>query len=146
MTYVAVNGTAAYNRAKYKPHDKTLIRIGQNTHNAAANAVAAASLVNMVTIPANSVLIGAWCEIVVDSAAANVEVDLGLAGGAEFDDGFESNQAAGTVTTPESDQNVTFVKAANQVTLVPNNALEWNTGTLKVTACWIELDALGAAN
>ena len=145
MTYVTVNGTAAYNRAKYKPHDKTLLRIARNTHNAAANVVAAASIVNMVTIPANSVLVGAWAEILVDSAAADVEMDLGLAGGTEFDASFESNQAAGTITSPEADDNCTFVRAANQVTLVPTNSLEWNTGTIQVTACWIELDSLGAA-
>ena len=100
----------------------------------------------MVTIPADSVLVGAWCEIVVDSAAADVEMDLGLAGGAEFDDGFESNQAAAVVTSPESDFNPSYMGATNQVSLMPNNALEWNTGTLMVTACWIELDNLGATN
>jgi len=146
MTYVTANGTASYNRAKYKPHDKTILRIARNSHNAAANVVANGSIVNMVTIPADSVLVGAWCEIVVDSAAANVEINLGLVGGAEFDDNFESNQAAGVVTSPESDQNPSYIGENNQVTLMPNNALEWNTGTLMVTACWIELDNLGATN
>lgn len=144
MTYVTVTGTAAYNRAKYKPHDKTLLRIARVTHNAAATAVASAAIVNMITIPANSVLLGAWAEITVDSAAADVEMDLGLAGGTEFDASFESNQTAGTITSPEGDDNCTFVRAANQVTLVPTNSLEWNTGSIQVTACWIELDNLGS--
>lgn len=144
MTYVTCNGTAAYNRAKYKPHDKNLLRIGRNTHNSAANNVATASVVNMITIPANSILICVATEILVDSNVANDEFDVGLGGGVEFGSELESNAAAGTIAVPESLDNVRYVKAANVITLTSNGET-MDAGTVQVTACWIELDSLGAA-
>ena len=144
MTYVTCNGTAAYNRAKYKPHDKTLVRVGRNTHNSAANNVADSSIVNMISIPANSILLCVATEILVDSAVANDEFDVGLAGGVEFGSELESNAAAGTIAVPECLDNPTFVKAANTITMTSNGET-MDAGTVQVTACWIELDSLGSA-
>ena len=147
-TYVALNGTPTYNRAKYKPHDKTLVRIGKATHNAAANAVASASVVNMLTIPANSVIIGVWGQVAVDSAAADVELDIGLsnAGGEEYGAKVETNAAAGTVAAAECLDNAAFVASATTIGLQASNSLEWNTGSYTVIAAWIELDAITALN
>ena len=147
-TYVALNGTPVYNRAKYKPHDKHLVRIGKSTHNAAANAVASASVVKMLTIPANSVILGVWGQVAVDSAAADVELDIGLssAGGAEYGAKVETNVAAGTVAAGECLDNVVFTASATTIGLESSNGLEWNTGAYTVIAAWIELDSITAVN
>jgi hypothetical protein len=145
MTYATVTGTAAYNRAKYKPHDKHLVRIARNSHNAEATNLANGVIVNMIEIPANSLLLGCWVTITVDSEEADSEFDVGLAGGAEFADGIEGNQTAGTLASAESLDNVRKVVAANQITLMPNNGNAMNAGTVQVEAAWIELDSLGAA-
>ena len=144
MTYVVANGTAAYNRAKYKPHDKTIIRIARNTHNAAANNVATGSIINMITIPAECVLLGVATEIVVDSDVAGDQFDVGFVGGVEFGADLESNQVAGVVAIPENLVNPWFVKAANVVTLTSNGET-MDAGTIQLTATWVELDSFGAA-
>ena len=46
--------------------------------------------------------------------------------------------------TGDSSDNVRFVKAANVVTMTSNGET-MDAGTVQVTACWIELDSLGAA-
>jgi len=147
-TYVAKSGTTKYNRAKYKPHDKTLVRVVKATHNAAAQLVASASVVNMVTIPANSVILGIWGQSVVDSAAADVELDIGLsnAGGEEYGAKVETNAAAGTVSAGECLDNVVFTASATTVGLQPSNSLEWNTGEYAVVVAYIELDSITSAN
>jgi len=146
-TYVALNGTPVYNRAKYKPHDKTIVRVAKATHNAAANAVASASVVNMITIPANSVILGVWGQVAVDSAAPNVELDIGLsnAGGQEYGAKVETNVAAGTVTG-ECLDNATFTASETIIGLEASNSLAWNTGAYTVIAAWIELDSITALN
>jgi len=144
MTYVVTNGTAAYNRAKYIPHDKTIIRIARNTHNAAANNVATGSIVNMITIPAESILLNVATEIVVDSAVSGDQFDVGFVGGVQFGSDLESNQVAGVVAIPENLVNPWFVKAANVVTLT-SNGQTMDAGTIQLTATWVELDSFGAA-
>lgn len=144
MAYVTCNGTVTYNRAKYKPHDKHIVRIAKVTHNAAALKVPANSIVNMIDIPANSIVLGAWGMISTDSNLANAEVNLGYAGGSEYGVDVETDGTAGTVSAAECTDNVHWVKAANQITMTPNDA-ELNAGAYMVMAAWIELDSLTAS-
>ncbi len=146
MTYATVTGTAAYNRAKYKPHDKNRVRMAKIEHNFAATTVAAGTIVNCITIPANSVVIGAWAVMTTTSALANAEIDLGYgAGGAEYDAKGETSGTAPFVTSALSDDNVTFQKSANIIAIQASNTLDVNAGVVDVIAAWIELDALGSA-
>lgn len=145
MTYVTVTGTAAYNRAKYKPHDKNRVRMAKIQHNFAATNMNAAEIINCITIPANSVVIGAWAVMTTTSALANAELDLGWgAGGEEYDAKGETSGTAPFVTSALSDQNIEFQKSANIIAIQASNTLDINAGVVDVIAAWIELDSLGA--
>lgn len=145
MTYATVTGTASYNRAKYKPHDKRAVRIVRNSHNANATSVANAVQVNMFTIPADSILLGVWTEVTVASGNNDVLIDVGVTGGAEYADDVNSNQANGTVNANECLDNVTYCNTAKIITCAPDNGNAWAAGTLTITAAYIELDSFGSA-
>jgi hypothetical protein len=144
-TYATVTGTASYNRAKYKPHDKRAVRIVRNSHNANATSAANAVQINMFTIPADSILLGVWTEVTVASGNNDVLIDVGIAGGAEYADDVNSNQANGTVNANECLDNVRYCNAATIITCAPDNGNAWAAGTLTITAAYIELDSFGSA-
>lgn len=142
-TYADVTGTAAYNRAKFKPHDKNRIRMVKVEHNFAATSMASGEVINCMTIPANSVVIGAWAVMTTTSSLANAEIDLGFAtGGAEFDAKGETNGTS--VTSAISDQNIEFKKSANIIQIEASNSLDVNAGVVEIVCAYIELDSLGA--
>lgn len=143
--YVTVTGTATYNRAKYKPHDKHLVRIAKNTHNAAATTIPDGQYVNMITIPANSLVLGVWGMIAADSNLADAELDIGLGDGSQYGAKVETDGTAGTVASAECLDNVTWCKAANRVTIGASNSADVNAGSYTVVAAWIELDSLAAS-
>lgn len=144
MTYATVTGTAAYTRSKFAPHDKTYIRVVQNTHNAAATSVADNAVVNMYTIPAGSIILGCWSHVVVDSATTADDIDVGLAGGVEYGANIETNAAAGTIMAEECVSNPHYCVAANQITIT-GNGTTWDAGSVKVTTAYIEPDTYGSA-
>ena len=142
-TYATVTGTSSYTRSKYKPHDKTLIRVVRNSHNAAATAVADNVEVNMYEIPAGSIILGCWTHVVVDQGSADDDIDVGVDGGVQYGADLNTNQAAGTLIAAETVTNPYYCNAATQVTITGNNTT-WNTGTVKVTTAYIEPDSYGA--
>lgn len=144
MTYATVTGTASYTRSKFAPHDKTYIRVVQNTHNAAATSVADNVVVNMYTIPIGAIILGCWSHVVVDSLTTADDIDVGLAGGVEYGANIETNAAAGTIMAEECVSNPHYCVAANQITIT-GNATSWTTGAVKVTTAYIEPDAYGSA-
>ncbi len=85
VTYApSATSTTTYNRSKYKPHDKTIMRVAKSAFNAAAaNIPATAQTVNCMTVPKNSIILA--CNIDVTTAeGANTGIHIGLTGGAEF--------------------------------------------------------------
>jgi hypothetical protein len=116
------------------------------SHNFAATNMNAGEIINCITIPANSIVIGAWAVMTTSSALANAELDLGwAAGGAEYDAKGETSGTAPFVTSALCDDNVTFQKSANIIAIQASNTLDINAGVVDVIAAWIELDALGSA-
>lgn len=145
-TYATVTGTAKYNRAKFKPHDKRAVRVVRNSHNANATSAANAVQINMFTIPADSIVLGVWTEVTVASGNNNILVDVGMAGGAEFADDVNSNQANGTVNADESLLNVYYMNSATPITIAADNGNALAAGTITVTAAYIETDSYGVNN
>lgn len=146
MTYATVTGTASYNRAKYKPHDKRAVRIVRNSHNANATTAANAVQINMFTIPADSIVLGVWTEVTVASGNNDILIDVGIAGGAEFADDVNSNQANGTVNADETLLNTYYMNSATPITIAADNGNALAAGTITVTASYIETDSYGVNN
>lgn len=145
-TYATVSGTAGYNRAKYKPHDKNRVRMAKIQHNFAATEMPAGDVINCLTIPANSVVIGAWAVFTTKSSLGDAEISLGWkTAGTEYDAKGETEGTVPFATSPISDQNVEFKKTANILQMNASNTLDVNAGVVDVVAAWIELDSLGAA-
>lgn len=143
-TYADVTGTAAYNRAKFKPHDKNRIRMVKIEHNFAATSLASSEVMNCITVPANSIVIGAWGVMTTDSSLADAHVDLGYgAGGNEYASNADTNST--TMLVAASAQNVEFKKTANIVQLEASNGENINAGVIEIICAYIELDNLGAA-
>ena len=146
MTYATVTGTASYNRAKFKPHDKRAVRIVRNSHNANATTAANAVQINMFTIPADSIVLGVWTEVTVASGNSHILVDVGIAGSAIFADDVNSNQANGTVNADESLLNTYYMNSATPITIAADNGNALAAGTITVTAAYIETDSYGVNN
>ena len=146
MTYATVTGTASYNRAKYKPHDKRSVRIVRNSHNANATSAANAVQINMFTVPADSIVLGVWTEVTVAGGNNDVLIDVGIAGGAEFADDVNANQANGTVNADETLLNTYYMNSATPITIAADNGNAFAAGTITVTAAYIETDSYGVNN
>jgi len=144
-TYADVTGTAAYNRAKFKPHDKNRIRMAKIEHNFSATSVAGDEVVNCITIPANSIVIGAWGKMTTDSSLADAHLDLQYgATGAAYASNADTNST--TMLVAASAQNVEFKKTANIITIEASNGVnDVNAGVVEIICAYIELDSLGAA-
>lgn len=72
----------SYNSAKYRPHDKQIVRVAKGSWNAVADGTldaGNADTLDIVTIPANCIILG--CSLYVSTAeGANGTIDIGVVG------------------------------------------------------------------
>lgn len=133
--------TTTKNRAKYKPHEKTTVRVSKSAFNAAAASIpATAQSVNCMTIPAGSVVLAVNVDVTT-AEGANTGFDIGFTGGKEFLDAGNSNVATQTVCLGVP----YLVQAAKKITITANGAA-LNNAIADVYAVYVEFDSLTATN
>jgi hypothetical protein len=133
--------TTTYNRAKYKPHDKTIMRVAKSALNTAANSIpATAQSVNCMTIPKNSIILAVNIDVTT-AEGADTGGDIGLTGGAEF-----ASDANIAVATQSVMLGVPYLlTSAKKITLTANGAA-LNNAIVDVYATYVELDSLSVAS
>jgi hypothetical protein len=62
-TYITKTGTTTYNKAKFKMNDRQKLRIAACQHNATTTAIPADNVVNIITIPADSIVLGVCVDV-----------------------------------------------------------------------------------
>lgn len=133
--------TTTYNRAKYKPHDKTIVRVAKSTFNAAAASIpATAQTVNCMTIPASSIILAVNIDVTT-AEGADTGANIGLTGGAEF--ASDANMA---VATQSVMLGVPYLLTSAKKVTITANAAALNNCIVDVYATYIEMDSLSAAN
>jgi hypothetical protein len=133
--------TTTYNRAKYKPHDKTIMRVAKSALNTAANSIpATAQSVNCMTIPKNSIILAVNIDVTT-AEGADTGGDIGLTGGAEF-----ASDANIAVATQSVMLGIPYLlTSAKKITLTANGAA-LNNAIVDVYATYVELDSLSVAS
>lgn len=145
VDYITRTGTPSYNKSKFKPHDRQKVRVVKVTHNAAATAIPASNVVNMVTVPADSLIIGA--DIFVNTLQANTSVKLGVTADDDFFQAAVPTTAAGVPVgrTIGTGSGCLYTNAATNVTITAiTNAI--NAAVVTAYVSYIEMDAQVATN
>jgi len=146
MAYVTLNGSITYNKAKFKPHDRQRVRVVKSTHNFTANAVPGADVVNMIPVPAESVILGA--AVLVSDAQADTDILLGVTGDPDIFSGGTDTASTGLILptiTGTAHGNPYYTNAALNVVLTAvTNAI--NSAVIDVVVTYIEMDAMKAKN
>lgn len=145
--YITKTGTTTYNKSKFKPHDRQRLRVAQCTHNSAATAIPASNVVNVITIPANSIVLGATVDV--STNQANTDVKLGMTASDDYWSAVIALDANGTTIEPTTvgtgGGQLYHTNAATNVTVTAiTNAI--NAAIITVRVPYIELDAQVAAN
>jgi len=145
--YITKTGTDLYNKAKFKPSDRQKLRVVECEHNATATAIPASNVVNMVTIPANCILLGATVDV--SDNQANTDLIVGVTADADYfavQLPLDANATTVTPTTIGTGGGLPYhTNAATQV-IVTANANAINAAVFKVRAVYVELDAQTAVN
>jgi hypothetical protein len=146
MAYITRTGNVTYNKAKFKPHDRQRVRVAKVTHNATATAITASNVVNMIPIPAESVILGV--SVLVSDNQTNTDIKIGVTAD---DDTFSAATALDAnglplpSTTGTLHGNPYYTNAATNIviTAVTNDI---NSAVITLVATYIELDAMAAHN
>ena len=146
-TYIDKTGTTSYNKAKFKPHDRQRVRVAACQHNAAATAIPASNVVNMITIPANSIILGATIDV--STVQANTDVKIGVTADDDYFSAVTALDATGTTITPTTvgtgGGQPFHTNAATNVTITAiTNAI--NAAIVTIRVPYIELDAQVSVN
>lgn len=132
--------TTTYNRAKYKPHDKTLVRVAKSTFNAAANSIPAdAQSVNCMTIPAGSVILAVNVDVTT-AEGANTPFDIGFTDGEQFLSNGNSAVATQTVCL-----GVPYLVQTAAPICITSDGAALNNCVMDLYAVYVEFDSLAAA-
>jgi len=142
MAYSATaSATVTHNRAKYKPHDKLPIRVAKAAINFAAGVCGADQTVNVITIPAGSVILAVNLDVTtIEGGAVPIDIGFGEAGEQFLSNGV-CNTAAQTVCLGVP----YLIQSATKITATPD-ATALSTAVIDIYACYIEFDSLTAAN
>jgi hypothetical protein len=145
--YIAKTGSTTYNKSKFRPHDRQRVRVAQCTHNAATTAIPASNVVNVITIPANSIVLGATVDVV--TGQANTDIKLGMTASDDYWSASIDTATAGTTIEPATvgtgGGQLFHTNAATNVTITAiTNAV--NSAVVIVRAVYVELDAQVAVN
>ena len=142
VTYApSATTTTTFNRAKFKPHDKNILRVAKSTFNAAANSIpATAQTVNCMTIPANSIILAVNIDVTT-AEGADTGADIGLTGGAEF-----QSDANAAVATQSVMLGVPYLLTSGKKVTITANAAALNNAIIDVYATYVELDSLTVAS
>lgn len=145
--YITKTGSTTFNKSKFKPHDRQRLRVAACQHNAAATAVPASNVVNVITIPANSIVLGATVDVV--TGQANTDVKLGMTASDDYWSAAIDTATAGTTIEPTTvgtgGGQLFHTNAATNVTITAiTNAI--NSAVLVVRCVYVELDAQVAVN
>ena len=146
MANVARNGSLTYNKAKFKPHDRQRVRVATATHNASANSMNADDTINMVPIPAESVILGVG--VLVSDNQANTDIKIGTSSDDDLFSAATALDANGLIpptTTGTAHGQPFYTNAAtNVMATAVTNAI--NAATFTLVCTYIEMDAMKAVN
>jgi len=131
--------TTTYNRSKYKPHDKTLMRVAKSTFNAAAaNIPADGQSVNCMTIPAGSVILAVNVDVTT-AEGANTPFDIGFTDGEHFLSNGNSGAATQTVCL-----GVPYLCQSAKKICITSDGAALNNCVMDLYAVYVEFDSLSA--
>lgn len=146
VDYIDKTGTTQLNKAKFKPHDRQKLRVASCVHNATTTAIPASNVVNVITIPADSIILGATVDV--SDLQADTDIKLGMTADDDFFAAVIALDALGTTITPTTvgTGGIPFyTNAATNVTITAvTNAI--NAATVTVRCVYVEMDAQVAVN
>ena len=146
-TYVTNPDTTYLNKAKFRPHDRQRLRVAACEFNSANAVIAASSVMNMITIPANSIVLGATVDV--KKAQADTDIKLGMTANDDYWSASIYTATNGTTieatTVGTGGGQLYHTNAATNVTITAITN-EVNTAIVVVRAVYMELDAQTAAN
>ena len=147
MAFITRTGTVKYNKAKFNPMDRQRLRIAKCSHNATATAIPAANVVNMIPIPADSIILGVALDV--EDNQADTDLKIGLTADDDLFSAATALDANATTVAPTTIGTIQgmpyYTNAATNVivTAVTN---EINAATFTVRAVYVEVDAQASAN
>ncbi len=141
MAYSATaSSTQTHNRAKYKPHDKSILRVTKGHLDCTGTGnIGADQAVNVVTIPAGSVVLAVGINVTTDDTN-DTPFDVGFG---EAGEQFVSNANVGNTGTHTVLGVPYLIQTATNITLTPDSAAI-NNGIIDIYATYIEFDSLTA--
>jgi len=145
--YITRTGTPLYNKAKFSPLDRQRVRVVKCSHNASTTAIPAANVVNMIPIPADSIVLGVCLDV--SDNQTNTDVKIGVTADDDVFSAGTALDANGTTIVPSTigtAQGMPFyTNAATNVTVTGvTNAI--NAAVFTVRAVYIEIDAQASKN
>ena len=146
-TYITRTGNQTFNKAKMKPHDRNRLRIAKASHDAASVAIPAANVVNIVQIPANSIILGV--SIDVPDNQADTDIKVGVTADDDYFAAVLALDNTGTTITPTTvgtggGMPYHTNAATNVIITAITNAI--NAAEIVARVPYIELDAQVAVN
>lgn len=145
--YIARTGSITLNKAKFKPHDRQRLRVAAASHNASTTAIPASNVVNMINIPANSIILGATVDV--SDNQADTDIKLGVTADDNVFSDATALDANGTTIIPTTigtaqGQPYHTNAATNVIATAVSNAI--NSAVFTVRVVYVELDAQVAVN
>ena len=145
--YITRTGTPTFNKGKLKPHDRRDLRVAVVSHNATATAIPASNVVNMFTIPAQSIVLGATVDV--SDNQANTDIKVGVTADDDYFSAVTALDANGTTITPTTvgtgGGQPFYTNAATNVTITAiTNAINSAIITLRIP--YIEVKRLDSTN
>jgi hypothetical protein len=145
--YITRTGTPVYNRYR-KKQSKDMgvidvpVRIVKVSHNATATAIPASNVINMIPIPANSIILNAW--LLIEDAQADTDIKIGVTADDDVFVAAAPLDATGIVLPATTGTSLTggyFTNAATNITITAiTNAI--NSAIITVVAAYLAMDQM----
>lgn len=145
--YIARTGTPLFNKAKFSPLDRQRVRVAKCAHNATATAIPAANVVNMIPVPADSIIMGVCVDV--SDNQTNTDLKVGVTADDDVFSAATALDANGTTIVPttigKAQGQPYYTNAATNITVTAvTNAI--NSAIFTVRAVYIEVDAQASKN
>ena len=146
-TFVTRTGTPLYNKARFSPLDRQRVRVVKCSHNATATAIPAANVVNMIPVPADSIIMGVCLDV--SDNQTNTDLKIGVTADDDVFSAATALDANGTTIPPTTIGTAQgmpyYTNAATNIIVTPiTNAV--NAAVFTVRAVYIEVDAQASKN
>jgi len=140
--YITKTGTTTYNKAKFKMNDRQRLRVVACQHNATATAIPASNVVNMIFIPADSIILSVAVDV--SDNQTNTDIKVGVTADDDVFSAATALDANGTTILPSSTgtaHGTMYYTNANTniVATAVTNAI--NAAVFTIRAVYIEMDA-----